>query len=82
MSEMLIEPDTEVTGYNQENLERAFSHYTAIKERLLVDHLNQYATVDVQTGAYAVGSSRTLAREYFRSAHGERTAYTFHIGTT
>ena len=63
-------------------MERAFAHYAALRPELEERANDQFATVDVADGRYVIGLTRFGATAAFRSLHGERPAWTFHIGTS
>ncbi len=64
--------------YGPGTMEQAERHFAALRD-VLKAWPGQYARVDIDTGDYSVGPSRTLASARFRAAYGDRVGYTFQI---
>jgi hypothetical protein len=68
--------------YGQHSLDRAARKYEAIRLELERTAFDQYVRIDAETGEHSIGETRAQAGQAFKNEHGERLAYTFHIGTS
>jgi hypothetical protein len=70
--------DTEMVEMHQ-----AIAHYRVVQDKLEVEALNRFATVDAETGDYVIADTRLEASARFRDVYGpDRAGWTLHIGTT
>ncbi len=61
----------------------AIRHFRKIENQLKQDYPDDYVTIDVETGDFAIGPTGLTAVQNFEAKHGQdRKTFTGHIGST
>jgi hypothetical protein len=68
--------------HTQTDLEQSLGFFRQIRSKLEEGHPDDYVTIDVDSGHWAVGTSRYEAVHEFEQQFGAAHTFTFHIGTT